>query len=511
MRVVAEDVLEFGAGGGRLVLGGVEFGELDLGAGIGMVLRDVLPIEQGVVGFAEGGDGFGNGHHGVAVIVIGFHGDDAFEQGPGLVGPFQAEQALAKMGAGVEVGGVTFERGAVGFLGVGKFAALEINVAELEMMVRVVEVMDFRLELADAGAALRAGQLEAGGRGLAIDGKVIPEGADAEPDENEQGPEPFPVAEGMHQHPDLKDRDRQPDRIRQERGQIHDLIEQRGEHSPAQARVNDFGWQSPFSPAANCRLVFGAFHVYLMTRSRMNQTLIIVPTYNERENLPRMVAKLLSLPVGVDVLVVDDNSPDGTGQRADELAAQHPQIYVLHRSGKNGLGRAYIAGFQWALEKHYEFIFEMDCDFSHDPEAIPNFLKAAEKADLILGSRYDGGVRVLNWPLKRLLLSRFAGIYVWIVTGMPFTDPTGGYKCFRRHALQAVALDAVKSNGYSFQIEMTHRLWRKGYQVAEVPITFTERVEGSSKLSRHIVIEAFWMVWWLWLQHGCRRWPGKKA
>jgi len=214
----------------------------------------------------------------------------------------------------------------------------------------------------------------------------------------------------------------------------------------------------------------------------MNQTLIIVPTYNERENLPRMVTKLLSLPVGVDVLVVDDNSPDGTGQRADELAAQYPQIHVLHRAGKNGLGRAYIAGFQWALEKHYEFIFEMDCDFSHDPEAIPSFLQAAEKADLILGSRYDGGVRVLNWPLKRLLLSRFAGIYVWLITGMPFTDPTGGYKCFRRRALQAVALDAVKSNGYSFQIEMTHRLWRNGYQVTEVPITFTERVEGSSKL-----------------------------
>ena len=243
----------------------------------------------------------------------------------------------------------------------------------------------------------------------------------------------------------------------------------------------------------------------------MNRTVIIVPTYNERENLPRMAAKLLSLPVAVDVLVVDDNSPDGTGKIADELAAKHPQINVLHRSEKNGLGRAYIAGFKWALEKEYDFIFEMDCDFSHDPDEIPAFLKAAEQNDLVLGSRYSGGVRVLNWPLKRLLLSRCAGIYVWLITGMPFTDPTGGFKCFRRRALQAIALDAVRSNGYSFQIEMTHRLWRDGFKVTEVPITFADRVEGSSKLSRGIVVEAFWMVWWLFLQNGCRRFPREKA
>ena len=243
----------------------------------------------------------------------------------------------------------------------------------------------------------------------------------------------------------------------------------------------------------------------------MNQTLIIVPTYNERENLPRMAQKILSLPVAVDLLVVDDNSPDGTGKIADELAAQHPQINVLHRSEKNGLGRAYIAGFKWALEKNYEFIFEMDCDFSHDPEEIPNFLKAAQNFDLVLGSRYAGGVRVLNWPLKRLLLSRCAGIYVWLITGMPITDPTGGFKCFRRRALQAIQLDAVQSNGYSFQIELTHRLWRDGFKVVEVPIIFTERVEGTSKLSRGIVTEAFWMVWWLWLQNACRRWPRKKT
>jgi dolichol-phosphate mannosyltransferase len=245
----------------------------------------------------------------------------------------------------------------------------------------------------------------------------------------------------------------------------------------------------------------------------MNQTLIIVPTVNERENLPRMAQRLLSLPVAVDVLVVDGNSSDGTGEIADELAAKHPQIHVLHEPKKSGLGRAYVAGFKWALEHGCEYIFEMDGDFSHNPDDIPAFLDAAknEKADLVLGSRYSGGIRVVNWPLKRLMLSRCAGIYVKVITGMPFTDPTGGYKCFRRRALEAVNLDQVHSNGYSFQIEMTHRLWREGFHIAEVPITFTERVEGKSKLSRGIVTEAFWIVWWLWLQNGLRRWPRKKS
>ncbi len=243
----------------------------------------------------------------------------------------------------------------------------------------------------------------------------------------------------------------------------------------------------------------------------MNQTIIIVPTYNERDNLPRMVAALLALPLEVDVLVVDDNSPDGTGKIADELAAQHPQINVLHRTLKDGLGRAYIAGFKWALEKKYEFIFEMDCDFSHDPKEIPVFLQAAQSADLVLGSRYSGGVRVLNWPLKRLLLSRSAGVYVWLVTGMPFTDPTGGYKCFRRRALAFIQLDEVRANGYSFQIEMTNRLWRDGFRVAEVPITFTDRTAGHSKMAGGIINEAFWLVWRLWLQNGCRRWPRRQT
>src|SRR5271169_2254465 len=239
----------------------------------------------------------------------------------------------------------------------------------------------------------------------------------------------------------------------------------------------------------------------------MNQTLIIVPTVNERENLPRLAQRLLSLPVKVDLLVVDGNSTDGTGKIADELAAKHPEIHVLHEQKKSGLGRAYLASFMWALEREYEFIFEMDSDFSHDPDEIPNFLKAVQNADLVIGSRYAGGVRVLNWPLKRLLLSRCAGIYVWLITGMPITDPTGGYKCFRRRALQAINLDEVRSNGYSFQIETTHKLWRQGMKIAEVPIIFTDRAQGQSKMSGHIVDEAFWMVWRLWLQNGLRRSP----
>jgi len=239
----------------------------------------------------------------------------------------------------------------------------------------------------------------------------------------------------------------------------------------------------------------------------MHPTLIVMPTYNERENLPRMAQRLLALPVKVDLLVVDDNSPDGTGRLADELAARHPEIHVLHRAEKNGLGRAYIAGFKWALERGYEFVFEMDGDFSHNPDDVPAFLEAAQSADLVLGSRYIHGIRIINWPLHRLMLSKGAALYVRIITGMPITDPTGGYKCFRRRALQALNLDAVQSNGYSFQIELTHKLWRRGFPVAEVPIVFTERVKGHSKMSGHIVREALVMVWRLWFQNGCRRSP----
>ena len=243
----------------------------------------------------------------------------------------------------------------------------------------------------------------------------------------------------------------------------------------------------------------------------MNKTLVVVPTYNERENLPPLAQRLLALPSAVDVLVVDDNSPDGTGQIADELAKKHPAVHVLHRTEKSGLGRAYIAGFKWALEHGYDFAFELDGDFSHNPDDIPMFLEAARDADLVLGSRYLNGIRIINWPLSRLMLSKCASTYVRVVTGMPFTDPTGGYKCFRRRALEAIDLETIRSNGYSFQIEMTHKLWRQGMKVVEVPIIFTDRFQGRSKMSGHIILEAFWMVWRLWFQNGLRRSARKGA
>src|SRR6266850_7282466 len=237
----------------------------------------------------------------------------------------------------------------------------------------------------------------------------------------------------------------------------------------------------------------------------MNRTLVVVPTYNERENLPPLSQRILALPQPVDLLVVDDNSPDGTGKVADELATKHASIHVLHRTEKNGLGRAYIAGFKWALEHGYEFIFELDGDFSHNPDDIPMFLEAGKGADLVLGSRYLNGIRIINWPLSRLMLSKSAAKYVQIVTGMPFTDPTGGYKCFHRRALEAIDLDGVRSNGYSFQIEMTHKIWRQGMRVAEVPIIFTDRFQGRSKMSSKIVQEALLMVWRLLIQNKLRR------
>src|SRR2546426_1551683 len=237
------------------------------------------------------------------------------------------------------------------------------------------------------------------------------------------------------------------------------------------------------------------------------KTLVIVPTYNERDNLPALVKRVMAQTAMVELLVVDDNSPDGTGKLADELASQNPLVHVLHRAEKSGLGRAYLAGFQWALARDYEFIFEMDGDFSHNPDDIPAFLEAAKDADLVLGSRYSNGIRVINWPLKRLMLSMGAGKYVRAITGLPISDPTGGYKCFRRATLKSIDLDEVRSNGYSFQIEMTHKVWRQGMKIAEVPIVFTDRFQGRSKMSGRIVWEAIWMVWRLWVQNGLRRSP----
>ncbi|HUL55139.1 MAG TPA: polyprenol monophosphomannose synthase [Opitutaceae bacterium] len=239
----------------------------------------------------------------------------------------------------------------------------------------------------------------------------------------------------------------------------------------------------------------------------MNEILVVVPTYNERDNLQPLAQRLLGLSLPVDLLVVDDHSSDGTGEIADEIAKERTSMHVLHRTGKRGLGQAYIAGFKWALARDYEFVVELDGDLSHSPEDIPAFIAAAGEADLVLGSRYVNGIRIINWSLRRLMLSKGASLYVRLVTGMPFTDPTGGYKCFRRRALQALNLDAVHSNGYSFQIEITHLLWRQGMRIVEVPIVFTDRFQGHSKMSGQIVREALWMVWRLWLQSGLRRRP----
>ncbi len=227
-----------------------------------------------------------------------------------------------------------------------------------------------------------------------------------------------------------------------------------------------------------------------------DRALVIVPTYNEANNLPQIVPRIVEQDACLEVLVVDDGSPDGTGRIADQMAAADPRIHVLHREGKLGLGTAYLTGFRWALERDYEFIFEMDADLSHDPKHLPEFLAAAQDADLVLGSRYlNGRVTVVNWPMPRLLLSYFANLYARIVTGHRICDATGGFKCFRRRVLQAIDLDEIHSNGYSFQIEMSFRAWRKGFRIREIPIVFVDRVEGTSKMSGAIIREAIWMVW----------------
>lgn len=228
--------------------------------------------------------------------------------------------------------------------------------------------------------------------------------------------------------------------------------------------------------------------------------LVVVPTYNERQNLPQIVPVVLQQDPRIEVLVVDDNSPDGTGQLADEMAAAEPRIHVLHRPGKAGLGKAYLAGFAWALERDYALVFEMDADFSHDPKFLPAFIEAAKDADLVIGSRYATGVNVINWPISRLLLSLGANQYARCITGLPLSDSTGGFKCFRREVLAALQLDKVRSNGYAFQIEMSYRAWKHGFRLKEIPIVFTDRVEGTSKMSKRIVREAIWMVWWLRLR-----------
>jgi len=226
------------------------------------------------------------------------------------------------------------------------------------------------------------------------------------------------------------------------------------------------------------------------------RALVIIPTYNERENLPRIVPLVLEQDPRLEVLVVDDNSPDGTGDLAEALAAATNRVHVIHRQGKAGLGTAYVAGFRWALQAGYDYVFEMDADFSHDPRHLPTFLGAIGDADVVIGSRYlNRRVTVINWPMSRLMLSYFANVYARWVTGLKLWDSTGGYKCYRREVLAAVDLDQVRSNGYSFQIEMSFRAWRKGFRIKEITITFSDRSEGRSKMSGAIVREAVWMVW----------------
>jgi dolichol-phosphate mannosyltransferase len=230
------------------------------------------------------------------------------------------------------------------------------------------------------------------------------------------------------------------------------------------------------------------------------RALVVVPTYNEAVNLPSIVPQILAQDPRLDVLIVDDNSPDGTGELADQMAAADGRVHVLHRPGKGGLGKAYLAGFRWALERDYELVFEMDADFSHDPKFLADFLRAAEEADLVIGSRYKTGVNVINWPISRLLLSLGANQYARWITGMDILDSTGGFKCFHRRVLETIDFDRVRSNGYSFQIEMSFRAWKKGFRLMEIPIVFTDRVEGQSKMNKRIVREAIWMVWWLRLK-----------
>ena len=226
------------------------------------------------------------------------------------------------------------------------------------------------------------------------------------------------------------------------------------------------------------------------------RALVIVPTYNERENIRLLIESVLSKDARIDMLIVDDGSPDGTGAIVDEIATANPRVFALHRPSKMGLGTAYLEGFRWALERSYDFVFEMDADFSHNPDHLPEFLRRIVDADLVLGSRYrNGRVTVVNWPMSRLLLSYAANIYARAVTGLQLFDSTGGFKCFRRKVLEAIDLDAVKSNGYAFQIEMSFRAWKKGFRIAEIPIVFVDRTEGESKMSKRIVREAVWMVW----------------
>jgi dolichol-phosphate mannosyltransferase len=229
--------------------------------------------------------------------------------------------------------------------------------------------------------------------------------------------------------------------------------------------------------------------------SEGHRALVCLPTYDERENLGPMVEAILAAAPKVEILVIDDDSPDGTGRLADEIAAREPRLQVLHRPAKEGLGRAYLAGFDWALQRGYQLVLEMDCDFSHDPRHLPDLLAAAQEFDLVLGSRYVPGGGTVNWGLVRRLVSRGGSFYARSILGLQVRDLTGGFKCFRREVLEAIELASVRCTGYAFQIELTYRAARRGFRIREIPIVFTDRRVGHSKMSRRIVLEAIRKVW----------------
>jgi len=241
----------------------------------------------------------------------------------------------------------------------------------------------------------------------------------------------------------------------------------------------------------------------------MDSPLVVVPTYCERDNVRALIDGVARACPRADLLFVDDNSPDGTGDVLDELATLNKQVHVLHRPGKAGLGRAYIAGFHWALERGYPFVVAMDADLSHAPADVPRLLAAVEGADLALGSRYVSGAQLGDWGVKRLILSRAASLYVRLITGLPFSDPTGGFKCYRSEVLRALDLDRISSNGFAFQVEMAHQIWHAGFAVVEVPIHFQDRHAGRSKISASIAFEGAWKVWSLLVRAGFRRRPGE--
>ncbi|TAM37169.1 polyprenol monophosphomannose synthase [bacterium] len=227
----------------------------------------------------------------------------------------------------------------------------------------------------------------------------------------------------------------------------------------------------------------------------MNKKVVVIPTYNEIKNISKLILELLSLDGNFDILVVDDNSPDGTGQEVERLSGLHKEVNILHRPGKLGMGRAYIDGFKWALMRNYELICEMDADFSHSPRDLLRLLDAINDSDLCIGSRYIENGGVVNWPVWRQVLSRTANLYTRLVTSMPVKDVTSGFKCFRRRVLESISLDKIRSEGYSFQIEMHYKVLKKGFNVKEIPIIFVDRQHGKSKISKKIIIEAFFTVW----------------